>query len=83
MALILTITFWEMNERLPPMPGYYYVKFTDFLSEAYWNGVRWFDPGGRYLPDFAQVFFTHWAFEPSGTELENVTYPMLYLPNLR
>lgn len=81
MAFVLTITFWGMNEKLPPAPGYYYVKFTDFLSEAYWNGSRWFDPGRRYLPDFAQMFFTHWAFPTSGVELKKVAYPLLYLPN--
>jgi len=68
-----------MKEKLPPAPGYYYVKFADFLSEAYWNGSRWFDPAKRYLPDFAQLLFTHWAFTPSGDELKKIAYPLFYL----
>jgi hypothetical protein len=79
MAFVMTITFWAMNEKLPPNPGYYYVKFTDFVSEAYWNGFRWFDPARRYLPDFAQILFTHWAVTPKGDILEEVTHPLLYL----
>lgn len=65
MPLIVTLTFWEMDEKLPPVSDYYYVKFDNFLTEAYWNGYRWFDACGRYLPDFAQVYFTHWASEPA------------------
>jgi hypothetical protein len=80
MALVLTLTFWAMNEKLPPAPGYYYVRFTDLLSEAYWNGHRWFDSCGKYLPDSAQQSFTHWARVPTGTELKEAMYPLRYLP---
>jgi len=71
-----------MNERLPPTPGYYYVRFSNLFSEAYWNGFRWFDPGKRYLPDFSQTLFTHWAFEPDGVDLEDISSPLIFLPNL-
>ena len=79
MSLELTITFWGMSEKLPPTPGYYYVVFAGSLSEAYWNGSRWFDPEKRYLPDFVQPLFTHWALTSSGDELKNVAYPLFYL----
>jgi len=80
MPLVFTLTFWGMHEKLPPAPGYYYVKFKDFLSEAYWNGFRWFDPCRRYMPDFTQAYFTHWAYAPSGVELNEAVYPLLYIP---
>lgn len=64
MPLTVTLTFWRMDEKLPPTSDYYYVRFDNFLTEAYWNGSRWCDACGRYLPDFAQDYVTHWATEP-------------------
>jgi hypothetical protein len=80
MPLVVTLTFWSTDERLPPKDDYYYVKFDNFLTEAYWNGNRWFDACGRYLPDFAQTFFTHWAVEPAEEKLSNLVYPLLPPP---